>query len=70
MPGITIGRRSVVDSGEVDAEGGRRYVRILERVLREAKELQRVGRLRDPMSRGEIAFLEQELRAARVARPS
>jgi hypothetical protein len=70
MTGIPIGGRNVVDFGEVDAEGGRRYARILERVLREAKELQRVGRLRDPMSRREIVFLEQELRAVRVARPS
>lgn len=70
MTGITIGWHAVIHSGDMAAEADRQYVGILERVLREATELQKVGLLRDPMSEREIAFLEEELRAVRSARPS
>lgn len=47
---------------EVDAESYRRYAAKLGQILREAEELQKMGRLQDEVSRWEIAVLRQQLR--------
>lgn len=39
-----------------------RLVEFLSRSVRELREMQEAGRLRDPASQAEIEFLEQELR--------
>lgn len=70
IAGIRFDPHRVVHSPEVDAEADRQYARLLERLLREAEEMQELGRLRDPMSQWEIAILRQELRARRSARMS
>lgn len=47
-----------------------RLLEFLSRSVRELREMQEAGRLRDPASQAEIEFLEQELRRveARAAR--
>lgn len=53
---------------DVEAESDCRYQAVLERVLRDARELQKLGRLQDPMSEREIALLQRELERLRAAR--
>lgn len=48
----------------MSTDNDRRLVEILARSLRELRELEEAGRLRDAASQAEIAFLEQELRVA------
>lgn len=52
-------------NGETDGH----FVEVLNRIVREARELQRAGRLRDSLSRTEVTMLEHELRVlqARLA---
>lgn len=47
----------------MNAEPDRRLVQLLERIVRESRELQASGGLRDPMSRLEITWLGRELLA-------
>lgn len=46
----------------MQGDADHRLVEILERIVRDSKELQRAGRLQDPMSRMELTELEDRLR--------
>lgn len=48
----------------MSTEADRRLVEFLSGCVRELRDLQEAGRLQDPASQAEVAFLEQELRAA------
>lgn len=47
----------------MSAETDPRFIAMLERIVGQAKEMQRAGRLADPSSRREVALLERRLRA-------
>lgn len=48
----------------MSTEADRRLAAFLSGCVRELRDLQETGRLQDPASQAEVAFLEQELRAA------